>query len=123
MITTILVNHIRPSESKTVSNNEIGMLLFNKNLHNYSIIIRNCDVMNFISPHEIDGGVYEIQRTIDLLTKPIVSREEITITSAHEHDTASFTITDIIPEHEKESNLKDFDFDEFDFDDAYRSLR
>lgn len=121
MIKTILVDQLHPSQSKTVSSNEIGVLLTTKNLRNCTILVCNNDVVNTISPHEIAGGVYEIQRTINLLTKPMELEQEITIPPVREQNEASFTITDIASTFDVRSpaDLRDFDFGELDRDHNY----
>ena len=76
MIQTILVNHRCPAGTVTAVDNKVGVLLFNKNFKNYTILVRNGDSVNYISPDKIKGGIVTIQRTIDLLTRPIENSKE-----------------------------------------------
>lgn len=99
----ILVDHIYPSNTKAINIKEIGVMLYNKMLMNYSIIVKSGDTTNIISPHTITGGLQELQRTVELLAKSIESTydfdDEIEFVDVNRSTEATFAIFDIVPEH------------------------
>jgi len=90
MIKTILVSHTFPADTKTVHNHQIGVMLFQKPLKDFSIIVRNNDAVDIISPAKCKGGLLEIQRTINILTKPTETTQwERSVNRDTSHSTSS----------------------------------
>jgi len=71
MIKTILLDHTNPSLSRTIENHQLGIHLYRKRLSDITIVVYNGTTITTVSPDQIKGGPIELQRTIDLLVKPM----------------------------------------------------
>lgn len=67
--------------SQELVNNKVGILLYNKRLTDFIILIHNGDDIITIRPKDFCGDMMKLQGTIDTLVKPILTSDSYKFTT------------------------------------------